>query len=64
MKPIYDKEQSDYLFDGDDKVVLNIRKCQFCKKRQLISQFYIDCKYRNICKFCYKEALLLHIGNL
>jgi len=51
----------DYYFFNDDKVILNIRKCQFCKKRMLISQFYIDCNYKNICRTCYKQTLLLHL---
>jgi len=59
-----EKVQPDYYFDGDEKVILNIRKCQFCKRRMFISQFYIDCKYRNMCRSCYKEALLLHIERI
>ena len=56
-----EKVEPDYWFDGEEKVILNIRKCQFCKKRQLISNFYIDLRYRNMCRTCYKQALLLHI---
>ena len=62
MEPV--KVEPDYWFDGDDKVILNIRKCKYCKKRQFISQFYIDCKYRHMCKTCYKEALLLHLERI
>lgn len=51
----------DYFYDGCEKVVLNIRKCIFCKRRQLISNFYIDLKYRDICRTCFKESLLLHL---
>lgn len=51
----------DFYYDGGEKVILNIRKCLFCKRRQLISNFYIDLKYRDICRTCYKEALLLHL---
>ena len=59
-----EKVVSDYFFDGDEKVILNIRKCIFCKKRQFVSQFYIDCKYRHMCRSCYKQTLLLHLEKI
>jgi len=57
----YDKREPDYFWNGNERLILNVRKCGVCKNKQFVNNFYINLKYRPICKSCYKDELLFRI---